>query len=397
MTRIVSYAVEALESLWRNRTRSALSMLGMIIGIASVIGVLGLSQAASGGIREQIDQGGDPGIIVAVDQSQDDPSIATLYYRDASLMQGLASDTIREAIPFYNGPYYRVRASKKSTFVSFTSTKELEPNQGLVVNSGRLIDRNDVASGANVCILSKSAADNLFPGVDPVGQSINVGSTRVQIVGVVSSTGSLFNSLTGDQAYAPYTTMHRIAPGPIDFIQFWPVDKSRTRDAMDAARSALQHIHGAHAQYTVQDQASTLGLFTKILSIVGLGLTVIGGIALFVAGVGIMNIMLVSVTERTREIGIRKSIGANAGDIGLQFLIEATLLSLFGGAIGAIAGILIVLAGANVIEASFGAAPIPWGLVIGIAVGFSMLVGIGFGSYPALRAGRLDPVEALRS
>jgi len=149
-------------------------------------------------------------------------------------------------------------------------------------------------------------------------------------------------------------------------------------------------------QYTVQDQLAFSGVFVRVLSFIGIGLTFIGGVALFVAGVGIMNIMLVSVSERTREIGIRKSIGANAQEIAVQFLVEATVLSLGGGFIGSILGVLIVLAMRGMIERSVGAAPIPWAMVIGIAAVFSITVGIGFGSYPAARAGKLDPVEALR-
>ena len=190
--------------------------------------------------------------------------------------------------------------------------------------------------------------------------------------------------------------MRRISPGPIDFIQFGKTPGTSGVAAIAAVRAALARIH-PRAQYVVQDQSATLGVFEGVLGAIGIGLTFIGGIALFVAGVGIMNIMLVSVTERTREIGIRKSIGANAGDIALQFLIEATLLSLMGGALGTALGVAIVSFGRGIILQSVGAAPVPWATVIAIAVGFSVVVGIGFGSYPAGRAGKLDPVEALRS
>lgn len=396
MTRLLAYAEEALGSLWRNRTRSALSMLGMIIGIASVIGVLGLSQAASNGIRSQIESGGDPGFVALPDRAQDDPTLATMYYRDVERMVAIAGGAIDRAIPFYQAREYRVTSGKTSDIIGVTSTEDIKPASGTVILAGRAIDAQDVARGANVCMFSKKAADTLYPNGNAVGQGVNVGSVRLQIIGVFTISGSLFNSVVAEAIYVPYTTMHRIAPGPIDFIQLWAPPGAPAVPTIEAAKRALSRIH-SHAQYTVQDQGATLGIFENVLAGMGVGLTVIGGIALFVAGVGIMNIMLVSVNERTREIGIRKSIGASAGDIGFQFLIEATLLSLVGGAIGTLAGVAIVLAGSGPIRASVGSANVPWFTVIAIAVAFSLTIGIGFGWYPASRAGRLDPVEALRS
>jgi len=401
MSRFLAYIPEAFESIWRNGTRSILSILGMIIGIASVIAVLGLSQAASNGMKDEISRGGDPGFFAVVDQSQNNPTAATLYYRDAALLQTYASGYIRRAIPVYssqgNQPRsYRVTVSGKSTFIDINSTRELDANSGFSIDSGRLIDASDIAAGSNVGILSSQAAKALFPGGDAVGRALNVGTQRITVIGVVSLEANLFSSFIGETMYVPYTAMQRIAPGPVDFIEFWPLNRAMNPlDVINAAKDALRRIH-PRAQYTVQDQLAFNGIFVRVLSFIGVGLTFIGGVALFVAGVGIMNIMLVSVSERTREIGIRKSIGANAREIAIQFLVEATLLSLGGGFIGSIIGVLIVLSLRGIIQHSVGAAPIPWTLVIGIAAGFSLAVGIGFGSYPAARAGKLDPVEALR-
>ncbi len=396
MSRFLAYVPEAFESIWRNRSRSALSALGMIIGIASVIAVLGLSQAASNGMKQAIASGGDPGFIITPDQSQNNPAAATMYYRDAALVQSYASGSVSRAIPIYQQRDYRVTVSGKSEFISVTSSRELTQETGFVVDSGRLTDSSDIAGGANVAILSRDAAQTFFPNGDAVGRTINLGTQRLTIIGVVSIKASLFRSLVGEAIWVPYTTMHRIAPGPIDYIEFWPVSRSQNpvQVIMDV-KAAMARIH-SHAEYTVQDQLAFNGIFENVLNFIGVGLTFIGGVALFVAGVGIMNIMLVSVSERTREIGIRKSIGANAREISIQFLIEATLLSLGGGFIGSIIGVLIVLLMLPVIARSVGAAPVPWTIVIGIAAGFSLAVGIGFGSYPAARAGRLDPVEALR-
>ena len=396
MSRFLAYIPEAFESIWRHRSRSALSALGMIIGIASVIAVLGLSQAASGGMKDAIASGGDPGFIIIPDQSQNNPAAATMYYRDAALMQSYASGSVSRAIPIYQQRPYRVTVSGKSEFISVSSSRELTQETGFVVDSGRLTDSNDLAAGAKVAILSRDAADAFFPSGDAVGHTINVGTQRLTVIGVVSIRANLFRSLIGEIIYVPYTTMRHIAPGPIDYIEFWPLSRAQNpvQVIMDV-KAAMARIH-PHAEYTVQDQLAFNGVFENVLNFIGVGLTFIGGVALFVAGVGIMNIMLVSVSERTREIGIRKSIGANASEIAIQFLIEATVLSLGGGLIGSIIGVVIVVLMLPAITRSVGAAPVPWALIIGIAAGFSLAVGIGFGSYPAARAGKLDPVEALR-
>lgn len=204
MARLLAYAAEAFESIWRNRTRSALSVLGMVIGIASVIGVLGLSQAAANGIKSQISQGGDPGFIAMPDRSQDDPSIATLYYRDVALVQSYASSSIARAIPFYNGRTFRVTASGKTDYTGVISTAAIPAGTGVDAVSGRLIEAADVDAASNVCILSLQAAQKFFPQGDAVGRTINLGTQRMTIAGVFSVSGSLFNSTVGDTIYVPY-------------------------------------------------------------------------------------------------------------------------------------------------------------------------------------------------
>jgi len=165
----------------------------------------------------------------------------------------------------------------------------------------------------------------------------------------------------------------------------------------DDVSALLRRLHGPGAKYVVQDNTVNLQTFNTVLGVIANALTAIGGVALVVAGIGIMNIMLVSVTERTREIGLRKSIGARNADIALQFLLEAVLLSFIGGGIGTVLGFFGVVAAYGAIAALVGPAPIPYLLIVSVAVGFSTLVGTVFGTYPALRASRLDPISALRS
>ena len=209
--------------------------------------------------------------------------------------------------------------------------------------------------------------------------------------------GLLSNLAGGDYIEIPYTTFHEIKPGSMDFLQAYPQNGVSIDNAGADVIAALQHIHGKRAKYVVQDTAAQLAAFNNVLSIIGTGLAAIGSIALLVAGIGIMNIMLVSVVERTREIGLRKSIGATRSDIMTQFLFEAILLSLMGGGIGMVLGLGTVLLAYKPLAAFVGPAPIPYLLIVSVAVGFSTLVGTVFGTYPALRASRLDPIAALRS
>ncbi|MHB8462016.1 MAG: ABC transporter permease, partial [Vulcanimicrobiaceae bacterium] len=314
MTRILAYIVEALEAIWRNRLRSLLTMLGMIIGIASVITVLGLSQAASRGLGDEISSGGDPGIAVSVDYSQDLPSIATLYYRDALRIPSLSGGMIKSTIP----EYFRqipAKGTGKPVYITGLSGDGHVSNAGLIIKDGRLLRPEDITSASPVCALSTSAAKKLFPSGSAVGQSISVGELRLNVVGVYDFKGSLFSSATGDTALIPYTTFHILEPGPIDDFQAWPAQGVSKYDAIIALKNELATMKGPRAKYDIQDQAAFNGTFEKVLNSISVGLTIVGALSLLVAGVGIMNIMLVSIAERTREIGIRKSIGASSSDI----------------------------------------------------------------------------------
>jgi putative ABC transport system permease protein len=195
----------------------------------------------------------------------------------------------------------------------------------------------------------------------------------------------------------PYSTYAELSPGPIDSIQVYPAPGATLEQVREAVVTTLRRLHGPHAEYDVQDALAFIGAFERTIGVVSYGVTAIGGVALLVAGIGIMNIMLVSVTERTREIGIRKAIGGSSRDIATQFLMEAVIISLIGGGVGMLLGVTGVLLGYGVVSNLLGPAPIPWLGIVTLAVGFSMFVGVVFGTYPAIRAGKLDPIEALRS
>ena len=397
MSRFAAYAGEAFEAIWRNRTRSLLTMLGMIIGTASIIAVLGLSRAASGGIKATIDSFGDYGLVISVDNNQDDVKGAMMDFRDVPVLRAATASTIEDLVPNLNATY-RLRANGVSYETNVTSQTDLYTDT-LTVREGRRIDREDVASAARVVLISHPLARRFFGDAPAAGALMRIGGARFTIIGVYNDlqAGLLSNLGGADYVEIPYTTFHDIKPGPMDFLQAYPPPGVSLEAAGDDVVAALHHIHGARSKYIVQDTAAQLGAFNNVLSLLGTGLVAIGSVALIVAGIGIMNIMLVSVVERTREIGLRKSIGATRADILTQFLFEAILLSLIGGGIGMILGLGTVLAAYGALVALVGPAPIPYLLIVSVAVGFSTLIGTVFGTYPAVRASRLDPIVALRS
>ena len=398
MPRILAYAREALDAIWRNRARSILTMLGMIIGTASVIAVLGIGHAASSGITGQLDAFGNPGFIVSVDSKQDDPASAQIQYRDVATLATQDDATLRYVFPNFQRTYH-IKANGVD-YVGAVTSQQGVVFDTLTLHEGRRIDENDVATSAHVALLSQALERRLF-GNDgrALGETVRVDGVRFRVVGVYDELkAGIFNNIgQSDYIEIPYSTYHEIAPGPVDSLQVYPKPGVTLAQVHDDVIATLRHIHGPRAEYDVQDAVAFLGAFERVISVVGYGLTAIGGVALVVAGIGIMNIMLVSVNERTREIGIRKAIGGSSRDITLQFLMEAVILSLLGGGTGMVLGIVAVLLSYGVVAGLLGPAPIPWLLITSIAVGFSMLVGVVFGTYPAIRAGKLDPIEALRS
>jgi putative ABC transport system permease protein len=398
VTRVLAYLTEAGVSLWRNRTRSILTMLGMIIGSASIITVFGLSKAATSGIEGTFKSFGTFPIIVQVDMSQTYPERARLRYSDAARLAADLGSAALAVQPDFTRTW-KVGYGKVSDHFSVSATGVYPNDDSLTLSGGRKLDAADVASAARVVVVSQSVADRFFPDHDAVGKELTMNAGRYTIVGVYNPITSPFiTALSGNDFIAiPYSTFYRAINEPPDDFSIYPAPGFTADMLHDQIISSLQHIHGAQAEYQVVDAAAFLKGFDNVLNIAGTSLAAIGTVALIVAGIGIMNIMLVTVTERTREIGIRKSIGASRRDIILQFLMESVVLALIGGATGMLLGIGFTALGAFALSKELGELVVPYVLVVAIALGFSGAVGILFGLYPAYRAAALDPIEALRS
>jgi putative ABC transport system permease protein len=397
VTILLAYAEEAMASLWRNRVRSILTVLGMIIGSSSIIAVFGISRAAASGITGTFSSFGQLPIVISVDSSQNDPELAAIRYRDAATVAEALGDSAAAVYPRWDRTY-QVAFGNVHDYED-VSTDGSYHTDSLIMSEGRKIDEQDVASGARVCVLTEDLARKYIGAESAVGNFMRIKGERYEVVGVYADIkGSFMNSLAGSGILVPYTTFYNdFAPGDADSLVVYPANPAQADAVGKAAVSALQHVHGSRAEYQAQNAEGIVGAFNGTLQVVAAGLSAIGGVALVVAGIGIMNIMLVSVTERTREIGIRKAIGANRSNIILQFLMEAIVLALIGGGIGMTLGLVVTVGAASLLSKQLGELIVPYLLIVCIALGFSISVGLIFGTYPAIRAASLDPIEALRS
>jgi putative ABC transport system permease protein len=404
--RYLEYVREALDALMRNKTRSFLTLLGMVIGVAAVDAVYGLSVGAAKAINASFVSGSDPSLVVYVDPKQADPDAARLSYRDADLVAANAGGAIARVVPFYSfflasetSRYVNARNGNKKVAAFAFSWQADDPGLKLLAGTGFTDD--EVASGARVALISQDLAIHLYGSEQAaIGQTLTANGSRFEIAGVPDP-----NEGTGGKGYfggsyyfiLPYTTFHAFVPGSIDGLLIWTQSPATEDAARTATLATLAHAHGAYAKYRVDSIREQLQQQQKIINVIAVSLTAIGAISLLVAGIGIMNIMLVAVTERTREIGIRKSIGARREEIVAQFLTEAGFLSLIGGAAGLLLGIGAIALTKDALERTLGPLAIPWATVVIYAFLFSLGVGLTFGVYPAARASRLDPVEALRA
>jgi len=397
----------AFRALKVNKTRSALTMLGIIIGVGAVIAMLAVGTGASRRIAEQISSMGSnlimilPGATTAGGVRMGAGTQPTLTMGDAEAILK-ECQAVADVAPVLNGIAQVVYGHQNwSTGVVGTTPSMLQVRDWPIA-SGRTFTDQDVKSATKVCLLGQTVIDNLFGDVDPVGQTVRIKKIPFTVLGVLARKGQ---SPTGqdqdDTIYVPVTTAQKKLfgtsfPGMVRIIM---VKAKSTDDLSDAERQITDLLRQRHRIGPKQENDFTVRNLTQIMKtseqssrVMTLLLGAIASVSLIVGGIGIMNIMLVSVTERTREIGIRMAVGAKTWDIRLQFIIEALTLSLIGGVAGVVIGVTI----SEILSTLSGWPTIVSTFSILLAFGFSGMVGIFFGFYPAYKASLLDPIEALR-
>ena len=411
----------ALQSLVVNKMRSALTMLGVIIGVAAVIAMVSVGNGASASVQSTIlslgsnlvtvspSFGTDQGLKGAGAQAQN------LTVDDMRSIQDQLGPSISAIEAEQQAGRWQVTAAGQNWNTQVTGVTESYPLvRDWQMESGEFFTTSDINVNAQVAVIGTTTAQNLFGDADAVGQTIQLRQVfgggkdqrarilNFKVVGVLAAKGTTFGFSRDDQIIVPISTAQHVLTGQLNRVSAIVI-KATSSDTMDITTSDVQNIllqrHNisdpANADFTVTNQNDTLNALSSVTGTFTLLLGAIGGISLLVGGIGIMNIMLVSVNERTREIGIRKAVGARRSDILTQFLIEAIALTGLGGVLGILLGWAITQAVHQIPAAASVPLLITSGTVI-IAVGVSVAIGVVFGIYPAMRAARLHPTQALR-
>ena len=385
---------ECMKMAWsniiHNKMRSFLTVLGVLIGVSSIIALITIVQGATGSITSQISSLGADKI--------------TIQAIGTRLKQGLSENDLEQLSRVNNVSGVSPTVSGKTSLVYNSNVKTGVSVQGKnevyfkkekdILARGRGVTILDVNNKNQIAIIGSDLAKELFFGGEPVGQQLLINGNTVTLVGVLNETSGSIMGSTNDIVIMPYTSaMKTLGVRNITNVDVYMSDANKsesiTNDLTTILNSAFNYRENTFSVLNMQNMIDVIGNITGMLTLLLAG---IASISLLVGGIGIMNMMLVSVTERTTEIGLRKALGAEPAQIQLQFLIESIFISLFGGVLGLIIGILIALAASIVMEFPFTITA--WTIIL--AVGFSAAVGIIFGLAPARKASRLNPIDALR-
>ncbi|MBD2440158.1 ABC transporter permease [Nostoc sp. FACHB-110] len=393
------------KTLLSNKLRSALTMLGIVIGNASVIAMIGIGEGGQKYVSNQLESLG-PNVLFVIPGNQETERISrdvpkTLILEDA---QAIATQvpTIAEVTAELNSRQVVTYGSKNTdvniigTTPSFLIVRDFKPEKG------RFFSEVDTKRSNQVVVLGAKLAERLFGNTTPVGQQLRIKNTSFQVIGVLTAKGSNLGVDYDDAALIPVNTMANRIVGrtsPYGLELSYIVASAKNANSVDAAvfqiTNLLRQRHKIIGEddFTIRTQKDALQTVGQITGALTIMLAAIAGISLFVGGIGIMNIMLVSVTERTQEIGLRKAIGATEQDILLQFMIEAVIVSAIGGVVGTAVGVsgILIVAALTPLDAGISV------VAITTAVGVSGAIGLFFGVVPARRAAKLDPIVALRS
>ncbi|MEO0114982.1 MAG: ABC transporter permease [candidate division WOR-3 bacterium] len=402
----------SFETFRSHRLRSFLTILGIVIGVMTVITILSLIQGLNASVESQIQSLGSNTIFVQkfswgmgsrfdIDELR---KRKELTLEDAEAIAKLPAVAKVAPQKDYEVSTLTYRGNKVTRVEVIGSTPDLQYTANYSVEAGRFFNQEDHRRKNRVCVIGGYIVDNLFPYEDPIGKQLNIQGHKVLIIGILARKGSFFGQTQDNVIIMPLTTFEKIFPKPTGFaavfrsltIQVMPKSGKKVDEAIDQIREVLRRRRGLGYDkpddFGINTQETLRQIYKNITNIAFIVVIAVATISLVVGGIGIMNIMLVSVTERTREIGLRKAIGASSRDILNQFLYEAVSLSVIGGGIGIALGIGIAKI-ISLISPLKAAAPF-WTIILGF--GFSAGVGIFFGIYPANRASKLNPIEALR-
>jgi putative ABC transport system permease protein len=401
---------EALESLTSNKLRSGLTMLGIVIGVGAVIAMLSVGQGASATISGSINSIGTNLIFVVGATNPDVTLRRPLTLEDANAIgDPLNAPSILLTSVLFSVSRVKISSTTKTVTMAVSAvTPSYAAVRNLTMSDGDFISDTQMNGRASVAVIGVTTADNLFgTSQGLIGETIRIAGQPFRIIGIQASKGGSGFSDSDDVLYVPYTTaVSRLAqrsgeaPNRVDAIVAQAVSAAAVPDASEEIRQIIRARHHTEIgkdDFTLMTQQDFLSLTSQVTGVLTIFLGGIAAISLLVGGIGIMNIMLVSVTERTREIGLRKALGARRRDILIQFLTESATLSLFGGLVGILLGALLAFAVGQIATATGNAFTPVVGLdSVLLATLFSAAVGLFFGIYPASRAAGLEPVEALR-
>jgi putative ABC transport system permease protein len=398
--------VESLESLSANKMRSGLTILGIVIGVAAVISMLAIGTGAQASINTSIQSIGT-NLIFVTPGAQNVRNPRPLTLQDAQALQDpFAAPDVKSMAPLLQGQATAAFGSQSQVTSVDGVTPNYESIRNLTLSAGSFVSQTDILGRFPVAVLGASVAQNLFGRTtNLVGESIQINDQSFRVIGVLQSKGGNNFGSVDDQILVPLTTaqvrlFHRSQPDQVDMIVVQATSANTVNGAVDEVTQILRSLHhisvGAN-DFTIINEQDILATATSITGVLTIFLGGIGGISLLVGGIGIMNIMLVSVTERTREIGLRKALGARKRDILIQFLMESSMLSLIGGALGIFLGWVISIIVGRIAAANHAdIQPVITASAVLLATLFSAAVGLFFGYYPSNRAASLEPVEALR-
>jgi putative ABC transport system permease protein len=383
----------AWDALRANKLRSALTMLGVVIGVMSVVLLVAIGSGARQEVTSGVESLGSNILFVAPGNLSvaSAPAVSRLTLEDARKIGDAVGDPSRVAVTVQSGEIARVGARRMT--VNLNGCNENVPRVfDRPVERGTFLEATDIDVRRRVVVLGAAPAETLFPDRDPIGKFVQLGGVRFRVIGVMERAGSTLGVSQDDVVYIPVTAAQRLlGVGRIDAIAVRAASPDDIGIEQELVRRTVTAAH-PEQEYQVLTQDEILGVLGDILSVLTAVLASIAGISLVVGGVGVMNIMLVSVSERTREIGLRKAVGARTRDVLRQFLLEAVALTVTGGLVGILLG---VVTAALVERLSPLPAVITW-WSIALAFGVSVGVGVFFGVWPARKAARMQPVAALR-